>query len=243
MTPSIRAADLQLSSPDQFVSGLPRARCAFVKRTLKPSRGELFHGMRVSRCPDSSTDESKAGLESMKNMEQRLSWATTSCRNAQMRLTPVREAILSFLAQRRAPATLDMVSNASGVRGRCDMTTVYRTLMMFKDAELVRLVGTLHKISYFVLNVPGDSMHFLICHQCGRMSELPLPRPLSDEIERIASAQGFAPSPQDGFFHGLCGSCQAVAKTRVVPSKLMVRPPAKVAPSKHAFTTSESDNR
>jgi len=139
-----------------------------------------------------------------------------------MRLTPVRTAILSFLAQRRTPASLEMISLADGVRGQCDTTTVYRTLMMFKDAELIRLVGTPRKASYFVLNAPGDSTHFLICRRCGRVTELPLPTPVSAEIGRIASSRGFSPTPQDCEVHGLCKSCQADLKTQVVPSKLMV---------------------
>ena len=105
----------------------------------------------------------------------------TSCRKARMRLTSVRTAILSFLAQRRTPASLEMISLADGVRGECDTTTVYRTLMMFKDAELIRLVGTPRKASYFVLNAPGDSAHFLICRRCGCVTELPLPDPMSAE--------------------------------------------------------------
>ena len=168
----------------------------------------------------------------MKNVEQRLLLATASCRNAQMRLTPVREAILSFLAQRRVPATLEMISRADGVRGKCDATTVYRTLMMFKEAEIIRSVGTPRKASYFMLNVPGDNAHFLICRRCGCITELSLPRSTSAEIERIASAQGFSPTPQDCEIHGLCANCQAAYKTQVMPSKLIVRAAGKIASSK-----------
>lgn len=140
-----------------------------------------------------------------------------------MRLTPVRKAILFFLAQQRTPATLEMVSQAEGVRGRCDSTTVYRTLMMFKEADIIRLVGTLRKASYFLLNVPGDSAHFLICRRCGCVAELPLPGSLSAEIGRIASSRGFSPTPQDCEVYGLCETCQAARKTETMPSKLIVR--------------------
>jgi Fe2+ or Zn2+ uptake regulation protein len=168
----------------------------------------------------------------MKNMEQRLLWATTSCRHAQMRLTPVRKAILSFLARRRLPATLEKISQADGVRGQCDATTVYRTLMMFKEANLVRLVGTLRKVSCFVLNVPGDAIHLLICQHCDSITELPLPAAVSAEIERIASTQGFSSRPPDCEVYGLCASCQATHNTQVMPSKLIVGAAGKVASSK-----------
>jgi Fe2+ or Zn2+ uptake regulation protein len=144
-----------------------------------------------------------------------------SGRKAQMRLTAVREAILSFLAERRTPASLEIISQAEGVRGKCGSTTVYRTLMLFKEAELIRVVGTPRKASYFVLNAPGDNMHFLICRNCGRVTELPLPEVLSTEIGRIASVRGFSPIPADCEVQGLCTSCQG-SKSHVMPSKLKV---------------------
>jgi len=171
----------------------------------------------------------------MKTSKERRAWAMASCRKARMRLTSVRTAILSFLAQQRTPVSLEMISLANGVRGRCDPTTVYRTLMMFKEAELVRLVGTPRKASYFALNAPGDSAHFLMCRRCGCVNELPLPDTVSAEIERIASARGFSPMPQDCEIHGLCVNCQAALKTQVMPSKLVVRAASKVAPSKRDF--------
>lgn len=162
-------------------------------------------------------------IDFMKTFKERHRWALSSCRTAQMRLTPVREAILSFLAQRCTPASLEMVSQADGVRGKCDATTVYRTLMMFKEAELVRAVGTPRKASYFVLNAPGDSTHFLICRRCGCVAELPLPDPMSAAIGCIASARGFSPTPQDWEVHGLCENCHTALKTQTVPSKLIIR--------------------
>jgi Fe2+ or Zn2+ uptake regulation protein len=171
----------------------------------------------------------------MKTFKERHEWAMSSCREAQMRLTPVREAILSFLARQRTPATLEMVSQADGVRGECDATTVYRTLMMFKEAELVRLVGTPRKASCFVLNTPDDSAHFLICRCCGCVNELPLSNLVSAEIGRIASSRGFSSMPQDCEVYGLCENCQASGKTHVAPSKLIVRVAHTAAPSKRDF--------
>jgi Fe2+ or Zn2+ uptake regulation protein len=165
----------------------------------------------------------------MKTFKQRRAWAISSCRKAQMRLTPAREAILSFLAQRRTPANLEMVSQAQHVLGQCDSTTVYRTLMLFKEAELVRLVGTPSKASYFVLNVPGDSAHFLICRRCGCVSEMLLPDPTLAEIGRFASSHGFSPTPVDCEVQGLCENCRATVKTQIAPAKLTVRVKTSIA--------------
>jgi len=168
----------------------------------------------------------------MRTFKERSAWAISSCRKAQMRLTPVREAILAFLAQQRLPATLEMILQADNVRGKRDETTVYRTLMMFKEAELVRVVGTPRKASSFVLNAPGDSANFLICRRCGCITELLLPRPMAAEIARLVSARGFSPKQQICEILGLCASCQVESNNQIVPSKLIVRVVDKMASSK-----------
>jgi Fur family transcriptional regulator, ferric uptake regulator len=161
-------------------------------------------------------------IDLMKTFKERRAWAISSCRAAQMRLTPTREAILFFLAQRRSPASLEMLAQAEGVRGQCDSTTVYRTLMLFKEVEPVRLVGTPSKASYFVLNVPGDNAHFLICRKCGCINELPFPDRMAAEIGQLASSRGVSLAA-DCEVHGLCENCQAASKTPIRPSKLIVR--------------------
>lgn len=125
-----------------------------------------------------------------------------------MRLTPVREAILSFLARQRLPVTLDMVLGAEGVRGQRDATTVYRTLMMLKEAGVVRLVGTPQKLSYFVLNSPGANHHFLVCLGCGRLADLPALETLNRLDQLIAQATGYAAVHHDLEVQGLCPACR-----------------------------------
>lgn len=56
--------------------------------------------------------------------DQRLAWAVAACRNSQMRLTPLRQAMLAFLATQRMPVSLEMIAQADGVRGQCDTTPV-----------------------------------------------------------------------------------------------------------------------
>jgi Fur family transcriptional regulator, zinc uptake regulator len=159
----------------------------------------------------------------VKTPEQRLALALKVCAELRMRVTPVRKALLIFFAAKRIPVTVETALQAAGIRGCCDATTVYRTLMMFKEADLVRLVGMPGKANYFMLNVPGDTNHFLICRRCGCVAELPLSDPMSAEMGRIASSRGFSPTSQDYEIHGLCEQCQAASKTQVKPSKLIIR--------------------
>ncbi len=156
----------------------------------------------------------------MNTAEQRLAWALEVCRRAQVRMTPVRQGILAFLAGQRVPVGLDTIARAAGVAGHCDATTVYRTLMMFHDADLVRQVGTTQKIKYFRLNVPGESGHYLICRKCGRITELSLPHAVTEEIQRLTRTKHFSLAGQDHEVHGLCEHCHSSRQNAVLPSKL-----------------------
>jgi len=149
-------------------------------------------------------------------------WAMSVCSVAQMRVTPVRRAILEFLSSSRMPVTLETISAAPGVSGHCDSTTVYRTLILFKEADIVRLVGTSRRESFFCLNVPGRNNHFLICRECGQISVLRLPDRTAEEIEAASAASGFSPSKQDYEVHGVCNDCLHVRRSRSLPNKLTV---------------------
>ena len=159
----------------------------------------------------------------MKNFVERLEWALNKCEQSHMRMTHVRKAILEFLSEQRTPVNLEAISLVPGVRDECDATTVYRTLMMFQDAGLVRCVGMLRKTSHFVLNVPDDVGHFLICERCGAVVELELPSGMSAALERLAVEHGFAVSGQCMDLHGVCRACQEAARKTFPAAKVMAR--------------------
>jgi len=159
----------------------------------------------------------------MKNSAERLDWALKTCERSHVRMTSARAAILEFLSELRKPVNLDSISQAKGVAGECDATTVYRTLMMFKDAGLVRCVGMLRKTSHFVLSVPQDASHFLICERCGTVAELQLPPSVLATMEKVAEEHGFAVSGQCMDLHGLCCACEEETRNSVPASKVMAR--------------------
>ena len=58
-----------------------------------------------------------------------------------MRLTPVREKILALLATQRVPVSLNALMQTEELRGVCDATTAYRTLMLLREVEVLRLIA------------------------------------------------------------------------------------------------------
>lgn len=157
----------------------------------------------------------------MKTPDERLAWALEACRRMRMRLTPGREKILAFLATRRVPVSLNALMQAEEMRGVCDATTAYRTLMLLREVEVLRQVGLPDKVSFFVLNVPGENNHFLICRQCGTITELPAESHCEHMEHDVAATHGYAQLYHELQFFGLCPACQQ-QPARVISAKLPV---------------------
>jgi len=161
----------------------------------------------------------------MKDPDQRLAWALGVCRKHNLRLTPGRRSILAVLAAQRVPVSLEAVMRAHGVREVCDATTAYRTLMLFREVELVRQVALPAKARFFVLNVPGESIHFLICRLCGAITELAPGAHCEGMESAVAAAHRYAQLYHELQFFGICPTCQK-QRPRVLSTKLPVRLPS-----------------
>lgn len=137
-----------------------------------------------------------------------MSWALQVCLQARMRLTPIREKIISLLAAQRVPVSLEAVTHAESIQGTCDAATVYRTLMLLRELEVIRQVSLPNKISYFILNAPGESSNFLICRCCGEITELPSSQSVAALEQEVTTNQGYARLYHELTFFGICAACQ-----------------------------------
>jgi Fur family ferric uptake transcriptional regulator len=124
---------------------------------------------------------------------------------AGLRVSHVREAILSFLARGHGPYTIDAIHR--GIRGvSCNLTTVYRNLASLESAGLIRSVHLLDRQVRFEIEIPGHSHHHLICRTCQKVEAFEAP-PRTD-LEQIARDHGFAQvSPWLEIF-GTCRACR-----------------------------------
>jgi Fe2+ or Zn2+ uptake regulation protein len=154
---------------------------------------------------------------------ERLAWALARCQEIRLRMTVARERILRYLADHPGPMSWEMLAGAETLRGRCDPATIYRTLILLKESDIVRQLSLPHKVTYFALNVPSDNSAHLICRRCGNIFALSLPKSVMRDIQLVAAVNGFSWPNHELDFYGLCHECQTARQKEILPSKLRVR--------------------
>lgn len=134
------------------------------------------------------------------------------------RLTPQREIILSVLHDIEGWATADQIySRVREVSTALDISTVYRTLDLLQELDLVFGMDTGDgQRRYELLGVHGPHLH-LVCQVCGRIiaAELEAARDFGVHLE---AEYGFQPALQNLSIPGLCPACAAPDGETVVSS-------------------------
>jgi Fe2+ or Zn2+ uptake regulation protein len=138
--------------------------------------------------------------------QRRFDWAMVLLRRAHVRLTRPRQRILQALVRRSLPVSLDVLGEE--LRSECDLATIYRTMRSFREAGVVRQVHVVPERACFVLGVPGETCGYLICRQCGAVSDLPEAQSMVELGKKMAVDQGFRILQHEVEFYGICAACQ-----------------------------------
>jgi Fe2+ or Zn2+ uptake regulation protein len=146
----------------------------------------------------------------------------SACERLQLRMTDARRAILVCLADRQAPASLARIGQDQRVRDSFDATTIYRTVILLKNLEIVGQINAGNKLRYFVLNAPDESYAFLICQGCGKITSLVLERADETPVAEAVSL-GYAKVVRLVEVRGLCPRCQTKPGIATLSPKLPVR--------------------
>ena len=125
------------------------------------------------------------------------------------RLTPQREMVLSVMHQIEGLATADKIYARVHERSASvDISTVYRTLELLQEFQLVTWVdmgdGLRH---YELLGVHGPHLH-LLCRSCGKLLGVELEE-VKAFTDYLAKAHGFEAELDDVTIPGLCQECRA----------------------------------
>jgi Fur family ferric uptake transcriptional regulator len=129
-----------------------------------------------------------------------------------LRLTPQRELVLAALHRIEGPATAEEIyAHVHEVSASVDISTVYRTLELFQEFQLVSSFDPGDgKRRYEHLGVEAPH-HHLVCRACGQVIPIAQAdlRPLANHL---AETYGFVADDGDLTIPGLCAACRASAQ-------------------------------
>jgi Fur family ferric uptake transcriptional regulator len=151
--------------------------------------------------------------------EQPLDAACASLRQAQMRVTKPRIAILEALIKRDAPVSIEQLHQELDQRS-CDLVTVYRCLAAFEELGLVRR-NFLHNGTalYEFMHASRPRHYHIVCKSCGRTDTVDY---FSVEgLERVLHERGYTQLSHIVEFFGVCPECQKKMPARnVAPASI-----------------------
>jgi len=124
-----------------------------------------------------------------------------------LRLTRPRQEVASILSEAKQPLTPQTIHQRA-IAKNCDigLVSVYRTLDLLSELDLVRRVHGQDECHGYLLASPGHH-HHLICRKCGKAVEFSGSSELNDFIKRIEAKTGFTIDEHILQLYGLCQQC------------------------------------
>lgn len=125
-----------------------------------------------------------------------------------LRLTQPRRAVMSILEAASVPLSPQTIhQRASEIQEDISLVTVYRTLELLNDLDMVRRVHGPVECHGYVLSSPGHH-HHLICTNCEKTIEFSGGDEIQTLLDRIQMETGFKINHHLLQLFGLCGECQ-----------------------------------
>ena len=127
------------------------------------------------------------------------------------KLTPQRQQILEVLLEHKDKhlSAEDVYTLVKTKAPDVGMATVYRTLELFLEHEIIHSVnfGDGRKRYEYGNNSDGHHHHHAICLECGKILEIN--EDLLDELEKqVARDYGFTVTDHELKIYGRCGACK-----------------------------------
>ena len=128
--------------------------------------------------------------------------------DAGCRITTSRRAVMQVLVNADAPLSPQgILEQAQAVHRKLGLVTVYRTLNLLAELNLVRRIHRENGCHGYLLASPGHR-HALICQGCGRAVEFPGEDNLRALIGRVEAGTGYRVDDHLLQLFGLCPNCQ-----------------------------------
>jgi Fe2+ or Zn2+ uptake regulation protein len=122
-------------------------------------------------------------------------------RRSGKRITPERKLLLRIIGQNAHSDAAEIYRIAKSERPQIGLATVYRTLTLLKDLDLVREIDFGENHGHYEL-LAEDHVH-LVCSICGSVTDIPVPSALS----AAAESEGFTVEGSNLEMFGVCSAC------------------------------------
>jgi len=131
-------------------------------------------------------------------------------RGIELRYTGGRRAIVEVLVEAGHPVSIGDIAERLPDLPR---SSAYRHLVDLQAAGIVRRVAANDEFARFELTEDlTEHHHHLLCTSCGKVSDITAPvafeRTISEQLDRLADAQGFQPQSHRVDVLGLCAACR-----------------------------------
>jgi Fur family ferric uptake transcriptional regulator len=126
-----------------------------------------------------------------------------------MRMTPQRQLVLDAVQELQHATPERICEHVQRVAPAVNITTIYRTLDLLEDLDLVRHTHLGHGAPSYSTQA-HEHVH-LVCHRCGDVNEAP-PEELTDLIERLHQRFGFGLDASHLALSGRCRRCTQQAE-------------------------------
>jgi len=132
----------------------------------------------------------------------------TIIHQAQLRLTPSRQAILTYIKQTEKPVSIEEIKLYLQKNHYIfDDVTIYRTIHSFVQKDIVKQIDFHEgKFRYEIANLPHH--HHIVCTGCGSIQDIE--HCLKETAEQsIEKNTGYVISSHSLEFFGLCRKCKS----------------------------------
>jgi Fur family ferric uptake transcriptional regulator len=156
------------------------------------------------------TNHPLPGGPGLRNNEAFLHEACNRIRNAGMRVTKPRVALVESLLKQSGPVSIERIHQEVGVDS-CDLVTIYRCLAAFEDLGLVRR-SYLHNGTCLYEQTFDAARHYhIVCKSCGKTDKVDYT--ITGDVEQKLKDKGYDQVSHVLEFFGLCPECQTASKS------------------------------
>lgn len=166
-----------------------------------------------------------AAITTQSDTRNVLDVACASLRQAGMRVTKPRIALLTELIRRQKPASIEEIHDSVKKTG-CDLVTVYRCLAAFERVGLVHRSFRHNGTALFHIAMGSTPRYHVACKRCGSFE--PVEYFPAEGVERMLVSRGYTEVSHVLEFFGVCPQCgvREARRGNVAPPERPMQPGA-----------------